>query len=178
MNDKRIPAMEDEDWLADPAERSPASSVGLWDALEEERELRRAAHEQLKRFAAEANEREKRVAREHAEQLRFANQGILTDLLGVLDNLETCFIGASDEPGALREGLRATIEQFHTTMRGVGVESLTPAVGAPFDPALHEAVVLDRSSSLPPRSITRVLQPGFLYHDRLLRPVRVAVASR
>jgi hypothetical protein len=81
------------------------------------------------------------------------------------------------EDGALLKGVRATERTLMHALERFGVRKIE-ALGAPFDPALHEAVMEVDDGSYPPGSVARVLEDGYMIHDRLLRAARVAVAKR
>jgi molecular chaperone GrpE len=78
--------------------------------------------------------------------------------------------------GALIEGVRATERTLMHALERFRVRKIE-ALGAPFDPPLHEAVMEVDDGSYPPGSVARVLQDGYMIHDRLLRTARVAVAN-
>jgi molecular chaperone GrpE len=105
------------------------------------------------------------------------------ELLAVADNLQRT-IAAAERPSpetiedaALLEGVRATERSLMHALERFGVRKIE-ALGAPFDPALHEAVMEVDDGSYPPGSVARVLEDGYMIHDRLLRAARVAVAKR
>jgi molecular chaperone GrpE len=149
-------------------------------ALEAERDKGREAHERMLRVLAESDNQCKRLEREQKESVRFANEGLLRELLPVLDNLERCTVHVADGADAARElyeGVELTFAQFRQVVQSVGVEAVPAAPGVAFDPAIHEAVLQDDEADLPEKTVTRVVQPGFKYQERLLRPARVVVAS-
>jgi molecular chaperone GrpE len=77
---------------------------------------------------------------------------------------------------ALLDGVRATQRLRLATLNRFGVRKID-ALGAPFDPALHEAIIEVEDEPRPPRSVVSVLEDGYTIHDRLLRAARVAVAK-
>ena len=105
------------------------------------------------------------------------------ELLAVADNLQRTVAAAERhspervEDAALLEGVRATERTLMHALERFGVPKIE-ALGAPFDPALHEALMEVDDGSYPPGSVARVLEDGYMIHDRLLRAARVAVAKR
>ncbi len=148
-------------------------------ALELAQERARVAEDRLRRELADADNRRKRLHREHEEGLRYGNERLLSRMLPVLDNLERSLAHAVDDVDLreLRRGVELTLAQFQQVLQAEGVEPVPAAPGVPFDPAVHEAVSRDDSADLPAQTISAVLQSGFTYRGRLLRPARVVVAS-
>jgi molecular chaperone GrpE len=147
--------------------------------MEAERDRARLAEERMLRVLADTDNQRKRLERELKEGVRFANEQLLLEMLPVLDNLERCVVHAAGDTDAkeIRKGAELTLAQFRQVMEKFGVEAVAAAPGIAFDPTLHEAVLQDDAADLPERTIARVVQPGFKYRERLLRPARVVVAS-
>ena len=148
-------------------------------------ELRAAleqAEQQLQTYQyaiAEAENKVRRVEREAQQARQFAVERFAGDMLAVLDTLELG-IQAGEGEGAtadtLMEGNRAGLKQFMTAMKSSGVETIDPE-GEPFNPELHEAMVMQPSDTAEPNSVLTVVQRGYLLNGRLLRPARVVVAK-
>ena len=148
--------------------------------LQEELEQERDAH--LRALADLRNYRD-RIAREQAQQLRYATAGLLDSLLPTLDHLEMALQAAQEhgEGGtSLAEGVYLTQRQLVDTLAQAGLQPIA-ALGEVFDPTRHEAI--DREEVAPgdpaEGTVTAELRRGYLLHDRVLRPaqVRVAVAQ-
>lgn len=134
--------------------------------------------EQLLRTAADFDNFRKRARREQTDGERRAREELLRELLPVFDNLERAAAHAEEatEVKALADGIQMVIRQFLDTLSKLGVERV-PSVGAPFDPALHEAVQHVETDEYPPGSIAIEVQPGYKQGDRLVRPAMVFVAK-
>jgi molecular chaperone GrpE len=147
--------------------------------LATERERVKQAEDQMLRALAEAENQRKRAARELEERVRYANETLLLGLLPALDDLErsvSASRGAIDVE-QLRKGVELTLSQFLKALKNAGVEPIAAERGAPFDPAIHEALAQDDAAELPEHRISVVVSPGFRYHGRILRPARVTVSS-
>ena len=72
-------------------------------------------------------------------------------------------------------GQEATLQLLAKAFEKFSIQRIDP-LGAPFDPTLHEAVVMQESATAPPDSVLQVLQSGYQLNGRLLRPARVIVA--
>lgn len=116
----------------------------------------------------------KRTERERRELTRYAAADVLRDVVEVVDNLERALAaeGGSDD---LKTGVELILRQAHELLRRSGVQRV-PALGEPFDPAVHEAVSRVEDPEVAEPLVTDELQPGYLLHERLLRPARVRVA--
>ena len=130
------------------------------------------------RQAAEMENYKKRLAREHQEQLRFAAEKVLGDLLPTLDNLELAMqYGSKDE--ACKDMMQGVAMTHKLLLDAVTKHGLTPVgeTGEPFSPEIHEAVGFDSQAQLEPNHVARVLQRGYKLGDRLLRPAKVMITQ-
>lgn len=114
----------------------------------------------------------KRVRDQAAEDKRFGHERLARDVLEVVDNFERALEHAEGE--AVLEGVRMTQGQLLATLARHGVEAV-PALGQPFDPAIHEAVGTEPSLE-PPHTVVRVWSGGYQLHGRLLRAAKVVLA--
>jgi molecular chaperone GrpE len=129
------------------------------------------------RERADAENVKKRVAREKADALRFANEGLIKDLLPVLDNLQRALEHArtSREVDPIIEGVELVVRSFNDALGRHGVQEVA-ARGVPFDPAHHEAFSHVESDQ-PANTVIDEHQRGYLLHGRLLRPALVTVGK-
>jgi molecular chaperone GrpE len=165
-----------EEMNTSPLERELAS---LKAELElKDRELRAAQDKQLRAFAEMENYK-KRTARDQMEQLRYANEKLLKELLPVLDNLDRALthIRDSSEHTSWAQGVELTYRQWLEVLKKFGVTPI-PSVGEPFDPNHHQAVTYFDTNEHPENHVAEELQKGYLYHERVLRPSMVAVARK
>jgi len=142
--------------------------------------LRRERDENYDRFvrkAAEFDNYRKRVERERREQADRAVVGILEDLLGVVDDFDLALTGdAGDAGSAYRKGVELIHAKLQDLLRKQGVKPID-ALGADFDPNLHEAVMQESSPGHRDNEVIAVLRKGYTINDRLLRPASVKVAK-
>lgn len=141
-------------------------------------EIKTAQDKQLRAYA-EMDNYKKRMARDQMEQLRYANEKLLKELLPVLDNLERALthIKNSPERSPWAEGVELTFRQCLDVLKKFGVTPI-PSVGEPFDPNRHQAVTYLDTHEHPEDHVAEELQKGYLYHERVLRPSMVAVARK
>lgn len=145
------------------------------------REKTREAAESYDRWVREVAEGEnfkKRMQRDKAEAIRYANESLLRDLLPVVDNLEWALDHAGEGgDSSVVEGVKLTLKIFKDVLERQGATEIAISTGAAFDPSLHEAVGMEPAPDLPPNSVLRVQQKGYRLRDRLLRAARVTVAA-
>lgn len=130
--------------------------------------------ERYVRLLADFDNFRKRSEREREERARYALMEPMRDLLPVLDNLERALSvpGAADD---LRRGVEMIARQFLDVLRRYGVEPVA-AIGEPFDPRVHDAVMKVESPDVGAATVVEELQRGYRLYDRLLRPAMVRVA--
>jgi len=136
-------------------------------------------YDRLLRVSAEFENYKKRTAREMADFKKFANQSLLRELLPIIDNLELAIKAAAEAPdgknACLLDGVELTRKEILKVFENFHVEPID-ALGKPFDPNFHEAVMREESDEHPENTVVNELQKGYLMHDRLLRPSMVVVA--
>jgi molecular chaperone GrpE len=139
--------------------------------------------DRMLRALAEAENTRRRADRTAVEASRYAIADLARELLAVADNLQRT-LAAAERPAsenapdvALIEGVRATQRMLMQVLERFGVRKIE-ALGQPFDPALHDAVLEVDDSFYPPGTVIRVVEDGYTIHDRLLRAARVAVSKR
>jgi len=151
--------------------------------LEEEVEsLKKEAAENRDRFlraSADLENSKKRWAKENADCLKYASEGILLEILPVIDNLERALehaLSGHDNTKSLAEGVKLTLAQLHKVLEKSGVKEIK-ALGEPFDPALHHAIMHEESAEAPAGVVLKEFQKGYLLKDKLLRPALVSVTK-
>ena len=129
---------------------------------------------------ADADNFRRRVTKEKNDAIKFANEGVLKEILPVVDNLERALSHAESGvavAGGIKEGVEITLRQFHHILTKLGVTKVSAEAGTPFDPRMHEGVSHQERTDIPSNSVAVCLQPGYMLHERLLRPAMVAVSK-
>ena len=136
--------------------------------------------DRLLRTAADFENFKKRAARERQDSIRFANEGLITRLIPVLENLEAALAATQNSPADAAQSLRQGVEMIGQQLRGVLTEVGLEAVDAaakPFDPTLHEAISQVESAEVPEGHVLQQVRKGYRFQGRLLRPASVVVAK-
>jgi molecular chaperone GrpE len=144
-------------------------------------DLRRELHDKqdhLLRALAEAENIRRRVERTADDRVKFANEGLLRDLLPVLDNFDRALTAARATGGAagVIDGVELIQRELLRVLERAGLSRYS-AVGQRFDPARHEAIARVVSPEATPDTVVSETGPGYLLHGRVLRPALVAVAA-
>jgi molecular chaperone GrpE len=131
-------------------------------------------HERWVRAVADLENAKKRAARERDEIQKFGVEKLVKDLLPVLDNLDRALAAAAaDDP--LVEGVKLVRSSFEQALSRHGVKGFS-ALGQPFDPARHEALMQVPTAEAAPGTVVMEHARGFTLHERLVRPAMVGVA--
>ena len=145
--------------------------------LEEKEKEAKEFYERLLRVAADLENYKKRAAKEKEEWIKFANEDLMKAILPFIDNLERAVNHAEKvmDSGVLIEGVRLTLQQLLQTLNKFGVSAFE-SVGKPFNPAMHEAMLVVETDEHQPNQVLEEFQKGYLLNDRLLRPATVSVS--
>jgi molecular chaperone GrpE len=125
----------------------------------------------LQRVQAEYANYRKRVDRDRASTTELAFAAVLMELLPVLDDLDR-----AGEHGELTGGFKAVADRINAIVEKLGVTKFSEAPVA-FNPEIHEALMHETSKDVTQPTAIKILQPGYKFKERVIRPARVAVAD-
>lgn len=132
--------------------------------------------DQLLRLRAEFDNYRKRSLKEQERIRATASEGLLQELLPVVDNLERAVQSAPENGSALAQGVEMVLRMFRDVLSGQGLEPV-PGVGAPFDPNCHEALAQQPSEEIPADHVAVEYERGYLMRGYVLRHAKVVVSS-
>lgn len=171
-----------DDWASgtaggDAGSEMEAELMRLREALETKTREADATHDRYMRTAAEFDNARKRAVREREELIRGANEGLIRELLPVLDNFERALQAARGDAGAaaVTAGVELIQRELLRVLEKFGVIAFT-SVGMPFDPERHEAVARVPAAGRPEMTVVDETARGYLLNGRVLRPAMVTVA--
>lgn len=148
--------------------------------LLEEAKLSKDSQDKMLRNQADLENTRKRIDREKQEFVKFANEGLILDLLNVLDDLERSVnlaeTSKEDLPAFLK-GVEMILAHLYELLKEHGVKPID-AEGKIFDPNFHEALMQVENKELPEHTIIEVLQKGYLIYERILRTAKVKVSKK
>ncbi|MEE9201771.1 MAG: nucleotide exchange factor GrpE [Dehalococcoidia bacterium] len=147
----------------------------LRQALAEDREKAEQYLAGWQRAQADYQNLKRRTEQEKEEAVGFANAMLILGLLPVLDDMERAFATISTELAGLTwvDGIRLIYRKLRAALEASGLSEIH-AVGQPFDPNLHEAVVHQEGEE---GQVLAELQKGYKLHDRVIRPTMVVVGK-
>ena len=127
--------------------------------------------EDLQRLQAEYANYRKRVDRDREAAAELNTALVISQLLPVLDDID-----CASEHGELTGGFKAVADQLQAITSKLGLVKFAD-VNVPFDPMIHEALMHSTSEDVSETTATQVLQPGYKFRDKVIRPARVAVTD-
>jgi len=125
----------------------------------------------LQRLQAEYANYRKRVDRDRSVAAEFSIAAVLVELLPVLDDLDR-----AAEHGELTGGFKAVADRITATVERLGLTKFADAPVA-FNPEIHEALTHEVSKDVSEPTASKILQPGYKFKERIIRPARVAVTD-
>jgi len=175
VNETNPPAEQNDEPAIEDVSPDPVALLQEIQQLQAEKnELR----DRALRAQAELDNFRKRSRQQQMEQLQYANERLIADLLSVIDNFERALKsgGENGDIGSWKAGVQMIARQLVEVLEQSGLKPVR-AHGQQFDPALHEAIGSIVTQVVPEGQIVEELQKGYLLHDRLLRPSKVHLAS-
>jgi molecular chaperone GrpE len=129
------------------------------------------------RLMADFDNYKKRAGKEKSDVIQFGNEGLLKDILPVIDNIERLLTYSYREGTwkSFQEGIELLLAEINKTLAKYGVEPIE-ALGKPFDPNVHQAMQRAETDEVDANTVVEVYQKGYLYRDRLLRASLVVVS--
>lgn len=130
------------------------------------------------RAEADLQNYRRRAARDREEARRNAEESVMLELIGMIDDLERALAVAREggAPESWTQGVQLVVQRGLDSLRRAGVTVVDPA-GQPFDPAFQEAMLeIDPPAGSAPGVVVEVIQRGYAREGRALRPARVVVA--
>ena len=137
------------------------------------------SYDRLLRVSAEFDNYKKRTAREMQDVVKYATEKMAKELLVVVDNLERAIEAAGaerTEDDPLVKGIHLTLGEVLKILDRHKIQPVK-ALGEPFDPTFHQAMMQEEVEDQPPNTVVREMQKGYTMHERLLRPSMVVVSK-
>jgi molecular chaperone GrpE len=136
-------------------------------------------YNRLARATADFQNTRRRLETEMDQRMQYANSSLIRSLLPVIDNWERALNvdpAKTDVPQVLK-GLQLVHDQMMNVLKQQNVEVIAPAVGTPFDPSKHEALMQQPNDEYTEPTVTQLFQNGYALPGRTLRPAQVAVSK-
>lgn len=161
-------------------ELTPEDTIILLEAeIEKLKEENSSLKDQYLRKHADFENFRRRMNKEKQDSIKYGNQGLLKDLIEVIDNFERAIKASEDSQDmeSFREGIAMIEQQFANMLKtNWGLEKIE-AVGQEFDANMHEALMMEDSEEFEVNTVLEDFQTGYKLRDRVLRPSKVKVAK-
>ncbi|MFH1355055.1 MAG: nucleotide exchange factor GrpE [Candidatus Omnitrophota bacterium] len=148
--------------------------------LKEEADRAQADREKILRLQADFENIRKRMEKEKQEFIKFANEGIVLELLNILDDLERAAELTHTEHqdlSAFLKGVEMILAHLYEMLKEHGVKPIE-SEGKIFDPHFHEALMQIEDKKLAEHTIVEELQKGYMLNDRVIRTAKVKVSKK
>ena len=181
--EEELQVEEQEIQAEEPAQEEQTEEVSQEEILQNKVAELEAANADLKdqmlRRQAELENYRKRLIRDKEEAVQFANESLIRDILGFLDNMDRALAAAKNggDLNALIEGFEMTQNQLLSTLdKNWGLKGID-SVGQEFDPSLHEACMMTIDENLDKETVLEEFQKGYTLHGRVVRPSKVKIGK-
>ena len=148
--------------------------------LREEADKSKEYWDRLLRLQADFDNTRKRLEKEKQDFLKFANEGIVLELLNILDDLERAVSLAQskhEDLEAFLKGVGMILAHLYEMLKEHGVKPIE-SEGKLFDPNFHEALMQVENQDMPEHTIVEELQKGYLLNERVIRTSKVKVSKK
>lgn len=154
------------------------SSDGLQARMQQLEQEASNMRDQALRAAADLKNFKRRTEEERANLIRNATAGLIMKLLPILDDFDLAMqhVPAEVAETSWFNGLQGVQRKIQTVMEGEGVKPIE-ALGQPFDPNFHDAVMHEDAGPEQAGKVTADLRRGYLLHERVIRPTMVKVGQ-
>ncbi|MGP1507678.1 MAG: nucleotide exchange factor GrpE [Sphaerochaeta sp.] len=135
--------------------------------------------DQMMRRQAELENYRKRLVRDKEDAIQFANESLIRDILGFIDNLDRALAAAKNggDVKSLVEGLEIAQAQLMSTLdKNWGLKAIE-SVGKEFNPNLHEACMMTVDENLKEETVLDEFLKGYTLHERVIRPAKVKIGK-
>jgi molecular chaperone GrpE len=165
--------------LAKKTKELPREKTEIYSLKEQLAEKEKLIEEQKNKFLralADLDNYKKRVSLEKDELIRYSNELLVKELLPVLDGFTKAIdFARQSNSDDLIKGIALIKKQIEDAISKFGVKEIE-SVGRPYDPTLHEAILM-KGSEKAPGIILEEVQKGYTMHERLIRPAMVIVSK-
>lgn len=164
-----------EPYSEEPVEETTEESANI----EELKESNSKLNDKYLRLYAEFENYKRFAAKQKDDQLKYANERLLKDLLTVIDHLELALQHSSDDKVSdpLAKGVEMTLKELKTLMERYGLVSID-AIGKPFDPNIHHAMSQIENDEVDENTVIEEFRKGYMLKERVLRAPLVGVSKK
>ncbi len=170
-------ADEGEEPVQEPLEGNEPEETEVNDPIKTLEEKIEELEKEKQYSAAEIVNLRQRYARERNTLLKFSSMNLSSKILPVIDYMEKAVSFENSESEKILEGVNMTLDTLKTVLKNEGVVKIE-AMGKDFDPLFMEAIaVIPAQEGKEPGTVMEVIEDGYMFHERVLRPVKVIVSE-
>lgn len=166
----------DTDAQKSPADEATDDLEAIKKELEAQKTLLQESEEHYKRLQADFMNFRRRNEKEREELSSVIVQGLIKDLLPIIDNFERALAVEEAKGSALHDGITMIYNQLIASLQKNGLEEIK-AAGEKFDPNFHQAVMRVEDPEKEDNTVEEVLQKGYTVQGRVIRPSMVKVVA-
>ena len=166
----------DNDAKESPAEQATDDLEAIKKELEAQKALLQESEEHYKRLQADFMNFRRRTLDRVLDLSSVILQGLIKDLLPIIDNFERALAVEEAKGSPLHDGISMVYNQLITSLQKNGLEEIK-AVGEKFDPNFHQAVMRVEDPEKEDNTVEEVLQKGYMVQGRVIRPSMVKVVA-
>ena len=157
----------------------PEEKASKEDPVEELKKSLKEANDKYIRLYADFENYKKIAAKNKEELLKYANEGLMTEILTVIDNLELALEHSAESTAqeSLAEGVELTLKELKNVLEKNGLTSIE-ALGKPFDPSLHHAMSQIETDEADENTVIKEFRKGYMLKERIIRAPLVGVAKK
>lgn len=157
----------------------PEEPASKEDPVEELKKSLEEANDKYIRLYADFENYKKITAKNKEELLKYANEGLMTEILTVIDHLELALEHSTDNNASesLAEGVKLTLKELITALEKHGLKTIE-ALGKPFDPSLHHAMSQIETDETDENTVVKEFRKGYMLKERVIRAPLVGVAKK
>lgn len=181
MEEKKENQKENNKHIHDPKEEKIVSlSEVEYQKLKEEADKAKEYWDRLLRVQADFENTRKRLEKEKQDFVKFANEGLLLELLNILDDLErTVELAQSkhQDLSSFLKGVEMILAHLYEMLKEYGIKPIE-AEGKIFDPHYHEALMQAENNDVAEHTVLEEMQKGYILNDRVIRTAKVKVSKK
>lgn len=161
---------------AETPKKRPRKEDALKARIEELGKQLEEKQDRLLRLAAEFENYKRRTAREFSSIVKNASEAVITQLVPIVDDFERALdhARATDDFGSLHQGVEMILNHLRDVLKREGLEPIE-AVGQPFDPNFHEALMQTEDEAFESGAVVGETQRGYVLNGKVIRPAQVIV---
>ena len=170
------PIEEEDERVEEEGEEEAEEELSIDEQLAAAKQEAAAHYDRYMRSVAELDNFRKRTARMRSDVREDTLRDMLLQMAPVVDNMRRALDQDTEDVEGLKQGIELIYSQFNAALGGYGLKAVE-AVGAPFDPNMHEAMLEVEDAEHEPGTVVQEMEKGYELNGKVVRPARVVVSK-